>query len=213
VPFDKFMNGDKSALSSKAKEGLALFQGKANCVECHNGPLLTDQEFYNIGVPANPDILSNPLRHVGLRFMNMFLGVPGYDDLTQDYGRYIATKEQSDKGTFRTPQLREVKYTAPYMHNGMMATLADVVEFYNQGGGPDPFDTKARAMKPLGLSGKEKKALVAFLEEGLSSPSPITFSPPERPKYDLRAVTKWQVPKDDFLGGGVPNKFLGQLSD
>ncbi len=211
VPFDKYMKGDKSAMSSEAKNGLALFKGKANCVACHNGPLLTDEKYYNIGVPANPDILRNPLRHVGLRFMNMFLGVPGYDSVTQDYGRYIPSKVQSDKGTFRVPQLRELKYTAPYMHNGMLATLADVVEFYDQGGGVDSFTTKTTIVKPLGLSAKEKKALVAFLEDGLSSPQPIMQKPPPRPEYQLRAVKTWVPPKDTFDGGGVPGKFLGKL--
>ncbi|MGE0608285.1 MAG: cytochrome-c peroxidase [Pirellulales bacterium] len=99
-PFDRFLAGDKNALSSNAKKGLELFQGEAGCVRCHNGPLLSDGKFYRIGV------------------------------LSKDEGRAIVTGSKEDRYRFRTPTLRNISRTGPYMHNGSMKTLEDVVTFY-----------------------------------------------------------------------------------
>jgi cytochrome c peroxidase len=169
VPFDRYMAGDKAALTPQQVQGLELFKGKANCVACHNGPLLSDKGYHNTGVPTHPDLLTNPQVQIAARLENMTIGVSGYDTMTQDLGRYMYTKNKKDIRSFRTPSLREAKYTAPYMHNGTMATLNDVVEFYNQGGGNDP--NKDAKLKPLGLTAEEKGALVAFLQS-LSSDEP-----------------------------------------
>ena len=96
-PFDRFLEGDKDALSPKAREGLELFRGEAGCVRCHNGPLLSDGQYYRLGV--------------------------SYKDL----GRAKVTGKREDRYRFRTPSLRNVAETGPYMHDGSQETLEDVV--------------------------------------------------------------------------------------
>ncbi|MCP4128165.1 MAG: photosynthetic protein synthase I [Gammaproteobacteria bacterium] len=152
---------DKGKMSTSAKKGMALFKGKGGCIQCHNGPLLTDQKAHNTGVAENFDIFLDPNNHQAFIAFTMFQGVPDYMNLKRDPGYYNITLLDQDMGKFITPQLRELKYTAPYMHNGTVKTLADVVEFYNQGGGKD--SRKDSALKPLSLSDVEKKDLVAFL--------------------------------------------------
>lgn len=162
VPFDKYLKGDQGAISEEAKQGLALFQGKAGCIECHNGPMLSDYKPRALGVPENPYVFLTPKRHLQYRSVMKSLGVPNYMNLLEDVGYYGVSKLKKDMGTFITPTLREVSRTAPYMHNGMLATLEDVVEFYNKGGGDHP--NKDALLKPLGLSVSEKAALAAFLK-------------------------------------------------
>jgi cytochrome c peroxidase len=153
---------DKGSMSAAAKKGMALFKGKAGCTQCHNGPLFSDGTAHNTGVPENFDVFMDPMNHQAFVAFAMFQGIENYMNLKRDPGYYNVTLNQDDTGKFVTPTLREVKYTAPYMHNGMVATLDDVVEFYNQGGGKD--SKKSELLKPLGLSAGEKKELVAFLE-------------------------------------------------
>lgn len=162
VPFDNFLKGDQGAISEQAKAGLALFQGKAGCIQCHNGPYLSDQKPHALGVPDNPDVFLEPKRHTTYRAVMQFLGTPNYMNLLEDVGHYAVTKNKKDIGKFVTPTLREVTRTAPYMHNGMLPTLDAVVEFYNQGGGAHP--NKDSNLKPLGLTVSEKTALVEFLK-------------------------------------------------
>lgn len=166
APFDKYMRGDKSALSEAQLRGKALFEGKANCIVCHNGPLATDQEHYNLGVPTNPAFEEDPQRQIAMRERMRSKGFEEQDyiHLDRDPGRYRATKDKADIGKFRTPPLRYTLYSAPYMHNGVFFTLEEVVDFYDEGGGEDPFGTKTEKMKPLGLTDDEKADLVAFLE-------------------------------------------------
>ncbi len=184
VPFDRYMNGDKKALSSQAVKGMALFGGKAGCIACHNGPMLTDENFHNIAVPQNPAFAKDPLRQISMRERIKAKGVLETDYLTldRDPGRFLDTKKAEDKGAFRTPPLRELKYTAPYMHNGVFTTLEQVIEFYDKGGADDPFGTKSPLMKPLNLSKDEKAALRAFLES--LSGDPILIEAPELPEYE-----------------------------
>lgn len=155
---------DKGRMSSAANRGYKLFKGKANCISCHNGPLASDGKPHNTGVPENFDIFRDPKNHQAFIAFNMFMGNENYMNLKRDPGAHVQTHKAdgSDMGTFMTPSLRELKYSAPYMHNGMLATLSDVVEFYNQGGGQDK--NKSSMIKPLNLSNKEKGDLVAFLE-------------------------------------------------
>ena len=182
VPFDRYAKGVQLALSSEAKRGLALFQGKAGCIQCHNGPLLSDESYHNLGVPRNPEFEGNPLRQITLRYQHVIRGVPEklYRSADQDLGLYYLTKHETDKGKFRTPSLREVKYTAPYMHNGIFGTLEEVIEFYNRGGADDP--NKSSLVKPLGLSDQDKRDLLAFLLS-LSSDPPLIIEPPDLPDY------------------------------
>ncbi len=183
VPFDRYMKGDESALTDEAKRGLALFTGKAGCIQCHTGPLLSDGRYHALGVPENLGVIEEPERHITFRRFNRTLGVPNAVNLREDVGRYALTKEPKDWKAFRTPSLRELKYTAPYMHNGTLATLADVVEFYNQGGGgPTP---KIPYLRRLGLTEAERRALVALLES--LSGDPIVIEWPEKlPDYEVR---------------------------
>ncbi len=137
--FDRYMAGDSSALSRAAQRGFDLFKGTAGCISCHTyskeSPFFSDFEFHNTGLgwAASPDL-----------------------------GRYEISKQREDKGAFRTPSLRNVARTAPYMHDGRMATLQDVVEFYSQGGERNPFLDKR--IRPLHLSVEDKSDLVAFLQ-------------------------------------------------
>jgi cytochrome c peroxidase len=180
--YDKYQAGDVQALSADAQAGLALFEGKANCARCHSRPLFSDQEFYNNGVAANPAMLDDPERHVTFRRFFRTLGAPNYRNLREDVGLYALTIQEEDRSKFRTPSLREVGRTAPYMHNGSLETLEEVVNFYNQGGGPD----QTAGLQPLGLSDEEMKQLVAFLES-LSS-EPIQVVTPMLPDYGLVAL-------------------------
>jgi len=135
APFDHFIQGDATVLSSEAIKGGKLFYGKAACVQCHSGVLLTDFGFANNGT-AIVD--------------------------STDYGRELLTNESGDRYVFKVPSLRKVQITAPYMHDGSVSTLADVVEQYNTGGANHSY-TDSR-IEPLGLSVSEKAQLVAFLE-------------------------------------------------
>jgi cytochrome c peroxidase len=135
APFDHFIQGDATALSNEAIKGGKLFYGKAACVQCHSGVLLTDFGFANNGT-AIVD--------------------------STDYGRELLTNESGDRYVFKVPSLRRVQITAPYMHDGSVSTLADVVEQYNTGGANHSY-TDSR-IEPLGLSVSEKAQLVAFLE-------------------------------------------------
>ena len=137
-PYDRYMMGQKNALTPSQKRGFALFRGKARCAICHNGALLSDFGYHNLGVPQ-----TGPLR--------------------VDVGRYAVTHEPTDKGKFRTPTLRNVALTAPYMHDGSLRTLEDVVDFYNRGGGKSPY-VKDALIVPLHLTAPEKKDLVDFLK-------------------------------------------------
>jgi cytochrome c peroxidase len=134
-PFDHFIQGDATALSSKAIRGGKLFYGKAACIQCHSGVLLTDFSFANNGTTIVD---------------------------SSDYGRELLTNESDDRYVFKTPSLRSVQATAPYMHDGSIASLTDVVEQYNAGGMNHSF-TDSR-IEPLDLSATEKEQLVAFLE-------------------------------------------------
>jgi cytochrome c peroxidase len=154
---------DDGGMSDAALSGFELFKGKAGCTNCHNGPLFSDDQAHNVGTPENPEIWSNPLRHVTFVTYAMFMGIENYMNVRRDVGAHVRRHlaDGSDIGKFMTPSLRELKYTAPYMHNGMLATLDDIVEFYNSGGGADL--NKDPLIKPLGLSRQEKSDLVAFL--------------------------------------------------
>jgi cytochrome c peroxidase len=131
-------------MSDAAVRGRALYFGKAECSVCHVGANLTDELFYNIGV--------------------------GMHKKDPDVGRFAVTKKKEDTGAFKTPTLRNIANTAPYMHDGSQKTLMEVVEHYNKGGFPHPY--QSARIKKLNLTEQEKKDLVTFLEEGLTGPLP-----------------------------------------
>ncbi len=182
APIDKFLKGEENALSAQAKQGLELFRGKGNCVSCHHGPLASDGKLHRLGVPENSEIQKSPLRMITMLRHYATLGMPNYMNARTDVGFYAVTKNEKDIGKFLTPSLRDLKYTAPYMHNGIFKTLDEVVEFYDRGGG------SGGELKPLGLSASEKKALVAFLES--MSGEPVTMKAPELPDFQVRQFGK-----------------------
>ena len=182
APIDKFLKGDQSALNGDQREGYALFKGKANCVSCHNGPLGSDGNLHKTGVPENPAITADPLRHITMLRHFSTSGMPNYMNTHTDVGSYAITKEPKAKGKFATPSIRDLKYTAPYMHNGMLKTLDEVVDFYSKGGGA------GSELKPLNLSDPEKRALVAFLES--LSGDRVVVEKPKLPDYKVRAFGK-----------------------
>jgi cytochrome c peroxidase len=149
-PFDRYLAGDKHSLSTDAKRGLELFRGEAGCVECHNGPLLSDGKFYRLGV--------------------------SYIDV----GREKVTDKKEDRYRFRTPSLRNVAETGPYMHDGSQKTLYDVVTFYYRGipaTAPDGLTPDTSGL--LGQSFSEIDPIVQFLKS-LSGKAP-TITVPELP--------------------------------
>ena len=156
APFD---TGD---LSRSAKAGFELFRGKAGCVACHTGPRFTDDMPHNIGVPENADIWSDPDRHVTFVTYAKFMGIENYMNLRRDVGAFVRDHKQESAGSFMTPTLRELTYTAPYMHNGVFATLEEVVDFYDRGGGNAA--NMDKRLHPLSLSDEEKTDLVEFLK-------------------------------------------------
>lgn len=133
---DRFRAGDVSALNAQEKHGLWLFESRGRCWQCHSGATFTDDGFHNTGV--------------------------SWGKAPPDLGRYNVTKEEGDKGKFKTPSLRGAALTPPYMHDGSLRTLEEVVEFYNRGGGKNPqLDS---IVAPLGLTADEIQDLVAFLK-------------------------------------------------
>jgi cytochrome c peroxidase len=180
-PFDEYLAGDKDALSDDAKKGLALFQGKARCIACHNGPLMSDENYHFLDLPQNKLFEKDPLRQVALRYQHYIRGVPEkvYRNADSDLGLYYTTKKESDRGRFRTPSLRYLDYTAPYMHNGVFGTVEEVIDFYDRGGGDDP--SQSPLIKPLNLTDDEKFELAEFLYS--LSGSEIRIQTPKLPEY------------------------------
>jgi cytochrome c peroxidase len=164
APIDRFLAGDAKAISPSAARGWELFNGKARCNTCHGRievlPLFTDEAYHNIGVAAKAVNFEELARKVDQdpAALPRFSHEPGINQL----GRFLVTHEHKDIGAFKTPQLRNVAKTAPYMHDGSEATLRDVIEFYDRGGNPNPW--LDGGMRPLGLSDQEKADLVALLE-------------------------------------------------
>ena len=135
--FDRYTAGRASSLNALEKAGLQLFRGKGRCNACHTGPNFTDEQFHNTGVAWR-------------------------DGRLADEGRFAVSGKPRDHGAFKTPTLREIARTAPYMHDGSLASLEDVVEFYSEGGRQNPnIDPEIR---PRRFSPEEKHTLVAFLK-------------------------------------------------
>jgi cytochrome c peroxidase len=153
APYDRFKAGDQKALSAAAQRGMKVFFNKGHCSSCHTGHNFTDGAFHNLGVGVHKD---------------------------SDVGRFSETKQDGDRASFKTPTLREIARSAPYMHDGSLKTLEDVIEYYDKGGTSNPqLDEEIFA---LNLTAQEKADLVTFLKEGLSSPNYPDIAPPEFPK-------------------------------
>jgi cytochrome c peroxidase len=175
---DAALRGESDALPPLARTGMALFIGKAGCVRCHYGPLASDGRLHRTGVPANPALRREPLRAITLLHWLAQHDVPDYMAQRDDPGAYVISKIREDRGRFLTPGLRALTHTGPYMHNGVFATLEQVVDFYDRGGGV------GSELRPLNLTAQQRQALVAFLK-ALSAPLEPVAAPPA---YDYGTV-------------------------
>ena len=137
-PYDRYQAGDTSALDEAAVRGKAIFEDpkRGNCVTCHAGFNFTDESYHNLGV--------------------------GMDGPKPDLGRFDVTGFEHDRGAFKTPTLRNITDTAPYMHDGSKATLESVIEFYDRGGAPNEW--RSEEIRPLNLTARDKADLLAFLQ-------------------------------------------------
>lgn len=156
--FDKFLSGDTSALNAQAIRGLHLFRTKARCMNCHNGPMFSDNSFHNLGLTY-------------------------YGREHEDLGRYLVTHKPEDVGKFKTPSLRDVMRTRPWMHNGLFDNMEGVINMYNAGM-PQPkpkpeqlndplFPKTDPLIKKLSLTKEERADLLAFLEAITSPPTKV----------------------------------------
>ncbi|MBL9080273.1 MAG: c-type cytochrome [Planctomycetales bacterium] len=152
--YDRHQAGNEKALSASAKRGMEIFFNKGHCSACHAGANFSDAAFHNIGV--------------------------GMDKDKPDEGRQAISKMLGDRGSFKTPGLRDIARSAPYMHDGSLKTLEEVVEHYNKGGIANP--QLDEEIFPLNLTAEEKADLVAFLKDGLASSSYPLVAPPKLPK-------------------------------
>lgn len=148
-PYDRYLAGDRRAMTRAALRGKKLFNGKAKCAQCHTGPTFSDGRFHNVGV--------------------------GLQRRVQDLGRFDVTKQESDRGAFKTPTLRNLGGSFPYMHDGSQATLAEVIDYFDKGGFGNQW--LSADIKPLGLTSREKRDLLAFL--GSLDGTNMIVEPPE----------------------------------
>ncbi|MEZ4450675.1 MAG: cytochrome c peroxidase [Nannocystaceae bacterium] len=177
APFDRYVAGDTAAISAAAKRGLKLFVGKAGCVECHATPHFSDDDFHNNGLAIAGDHI-DPTEKGRATTVPLVLAhefnskSPWSDDPSDD--RLDGLIEGDDLiGLWRTKGLRQIAETAPYMHSGQFSSLAEVVDFYNNGGSDSGFQgVKDDRMQPLNLSDGEKSDLVEFLKTLTGEPVP-----------------------------------------
>lgn len=183
-PFDRFAQGDDHALSEGARRGLTLFFGKAGCVQCHRGPMFTDNQFHSVGLgQTGPNV---PAMEQG-----RFTGLVKLKELQFRRASEVPAPTTIDVGRFRTKSLRNVSLTGPYLHAGQLETLKDVVWFYNRGGDRDGAGTPSVFMEPLGLTEPEQSDLVLFLES-------LTGQPPD---------ARWTCDNSYDTDGGMTRDF------
>jgi cytochrome c peroxidase len=176
-PFDKMLDGDETAMSPAAVRGAKLFIGKAACDECHRGALFTDYRFHNIGCPQEgqnvPTVDVGRTNGIARVKADAFNRAGAYSDLQDSAHLANLVEQPTDLGAFRTPSLRNVEKTAPYMHNGVYTNMWDVVSHYNFGGGTGAYSgTKETAVSPLLLTNEELDDIVEFLRS-LSDGPPL----------------------------------------
>ncbi len=217
-PFDRFIAGDERAIDAAARRGWALFNGKGRCNNCHafstTNPHFSDQKFHNIGIAAHKtDFIGLARQATGLvrtGDLKQIDALAIQTDLSE-LGRFLVTKQSNDIGAFKTPTLRNIAVTAPYMHDGSLATLWDVMDHYNKGGVPNP--NLDGGMQRLGLAEAEIDDMVAFMET-LTSDRYTALGKQEmarqrgqkgkRPERDVAAATG----KKGNLGDLAPNPDL-----
>jgi cytochrome c peroxidase len=199
-PFRRFLNGDATAISAQAKAGLELFNGKARCVACHqmnpSNPLGTDNRFHNVGVSARHQNFEGLVK-TALKVIEEGASEKKLDELAvgsdlSELGRFLVTRNRSEIGSFRTPLILNIGITGPYMHDGSMATLWDVIDHYNKGGEANPF--LDGGIEPLALTEAEIDQLVAFL----FTLTDVRFAAENQRQFELqKATAKKQRPFRD----------------
>jgi cytochrome c peroxidase len=218
APFDRFLAGDVTAISEEAKLGWTLFLGKGRCVSCHQfnaaNPLGTNNKFHNIGVSARHKDFETLAQRAIKELEAAGNSTEAKDRLAletdlSELGRYVVTLHRADIGGFRTSQLRNIGVTAPYMHDGSLGTLWDVIDHYNKGGEPNPY--LDGGIEPLALTEKEVDQVVAFLfsltDERLAKQNEAEFSrqravaAERRPFRDTRLTQREVLPFERLLKG------------
>jgi cytochrome c peroxidase len=217
APFDRFARGEVNAISADARAGFALFNGKARCNACHqmssSRPLGTDNRFHNIGVSARHQNFEE-LAKRGLAAIAKDDSVESIDRLAletdlAELGRFVVTRSRADVGAFKTSQVRNVGVTAPYMHDGTLQTLWDVVDHYNKGGEANPY--LDGGIEPLALTEQEVDQVVAFLftltDDRLAQQNDAEFSRQKaiaaerRPFRDTSLTQREVLPFERLLKG------------
>jgi cytochrome c peroxidase len=192
APFDRYVAGDNDAINHSAKRGLMLFVSKqVNCVACHSGPLFSDSQFHTTGMHVNTDLSphADPTELGRFSALGLVLsdveGTTGEFNVNSEYSDnqntgFLTglTPTESDKGKWRTKELRQVAVTPPYMHTGQMPTLMDAINFYDRGGDPPGsfIGTKSPLMHPVNLTLQEKYDLIAFLNTLTGDPLPASLT-------------------------------------
>ncbi len=172
APFDRYLAGEKKAMSAEAVRGAELFSGKGECAACHSGPLFSDQSFHNLGI--------------------------GTEAVHPDVGREAVTKRPADRGKFKTPGLRNVAQSYPYMHDGKTKTLADVVDYLDRGGTANP--NLDALVRPLNLTAREKRDMVAFLK-ALTGPAAQSVATEAPIGSEGCRQARGEMKKHDHKGG------------
>lgn len=222
APFDRFLAGDETAISTDAKKGWLLYNGKARCMSCHpislTNPLGTDNRMHNIGVSARnqnfEQLAQEALEALGEDPSRRKLDELAIGTDLSELGRFMVTKNYADIGSFRTPQVRNIGITGPYMHDGSIATLWDVIDHYNKGGEDNPF--LDGSMEGLALTEEEIDQVVAFLFTltddrlaGLNTEELTKqreLSRQERPLRDNERANRKVLPFEQRVSGKAPPK-------
>ncbi len=211
--FDRFLAGDSKAMDASATRGWALFNGKGRCNSCHAGnavsPLFADGKFHNVGIAAHKQDFVQLAQEalVTVRSGDQ----KQIDELAlgskfSELGRFLVTKAENDIGSFKTPTLRNVAVTGPYMHDGSLATLWDVMDHYNKGGVPNPF--LDGGMQRLGLTEAEIDDLVAFMFALTSD----QFAALEKTELAAQKKNKNKRPERDVAAAMGKKGSLGDLA-
>jgi cytochrome c peroxidase len=162
--FDRFIAGDRNAISESAQRGWDLFQTKGRCLTCHafnsSSPFFTDNKFHNVGVAMNAKNFESLARKAAA-VSERELADLAHDEAYAELGRFLVTRQPKDIGAFKTPGLRDVALTPPYMHDGSEATLLEVIKFYDKGGEPNP--NLDGGIVKLNLTDQEENDLVEFM--------------------------------------------------
>ncbi len=178
TPFDRWARGEEGAMAPDAKRGMALFMGEAKCVACHNGPTFSDMSFHNLGLPETSWMpRGDEGRWDGVPMVKggaLSARGAASDDRSGERAQWLEflKRTREDHGQFKTPPLRGVAWTPPYMHGGQFETLEEVVDFYNRLPGTAAVGHREELLKPLGLTEREQRDLVAFLKALTPKPLP-----------------------------------------